>query len=54
VWGAVLFGSIAAAGRMETSGKQRLQLLIAAKKYVDGEMTLDEYGSRSKEILNGK
>ena len=51
-WGAVFFGSIAATGKSGTGGKQRLQLLSAARKYVDGQMTLEEYGSRTKEILD--
>ena len=53
-WGAVVFGSIAATGRFEAGGKQRLQLLLAARKYVDGQMTLEEYGSRTKEILDAR
>ena len=51
-WGAIFFGSIAATGKFETGGKQRLQLFLAAKKYVDGQITLEEYGSRTKEIYD--
>ena len=51
-WGAIFFGSIAATGKFETGAKQRLQLLLAAKKYVDGQITLEEYGSRTKEIYD--
>ena len=52
-WNAFFFGTIAATGRFETSGTQRQQLFMAAKEFVDGEMTLDEYGSRTKDIMNG-
>jgi hypothetical protein len=52
-WGAVFFGSIAATGKYETDGKQRHQLLLAAKKHVDGQTTLEEYSARTKEILDG-
>ena len=51
IWGAICFAVVAITGRFPSSGKERLQLFIAAKKYVDGEMTLDEYGTRTKEIL---
>ena len=50
-WGAIFFGSIAATGKFETGSKQRLQLFIAAKKYADDEITLEEYGSRTKELM---
>ena len=50
-WGAIFFGSIAATGKFETGRKQRLQLFIAAKKYADDEITLEEYGSRTKELM---
>ena len=53
-WGAIFFGSVAATGKFETGVRQRLQLLVAAKKYADGEMSLEEYGSRTREILGGK
>ena len=52
-WGAMFFGSIAATGTFETAAKQRLQLFIAAKKYADDEITLEEYGSRAKDIMKG-
>jgi len=53
-WGAVMFGSIAATGRFETSATRPLQLFAAAKKYADDEITLEEYGSRTKDIMQGK
>ena len=51
---AVFFGSIAVTGKFKTGGKQRVQLLIAAKKYANDQITLEEYGSCTKEILNGE
>jgi len=54
LWGAIFFGSIAATGKLETGGKKRLQLFIAARKYADDEITLEEYGSRTKDIMKGK
>ena len=53
-WGAVIFGSIAATGRFESSATTPFQLFTAAKKYADDEITLEEYGSRTKEIMQGK
>ena len=50
--GATCFAPIAASGRLPSNGKQRLQLHICATKYVNGNMTLDEYGATTKEILN--
>ena len=53
-WGAVFFGSIAATGKFDTAGKKQLQLFVAAKKYTADEISLDDYGSRTKEIMQGK
>jgi hypothetical protein len=53
-WGAIFFGSIAATGQFKTGGNQRIQLVIAAKKYADDEITLEEYGSRTKHIVKGE
>ena len=50
-WAAFVFGSIAATGNVGNGGKRRRELLVAAKKYADGQLTLEEYGSRTKEIL---
>ena len=51
LWGAIFFGTIAATGRWDTTGRKRAELAIAAKKYVAGEISLDEYGSQTKQIL---
>lgn len=53
LWGAFFFGTIAATGRWDTPGRKRLELEIAAKKYLAGEITLDEYGSQTKRITGG-
>lgn len=53
-YGALMFGSIAATGRFESSATKPFQLFAAAKKYADDEITLEEYGSRTKEIMQGK
>ena len=53
-WGAVMFGSIAATGTYESSVGRPFQLFAAAKKYADDEITLEEYGSRTKDIMQGK
>jgi hypothetical protein len=53
-WGALFFGSIAATGRFEISATKPFQLFAAAKKYADDEITLEEYGSRTKDIMQGK
>jgi hypothetical protein len=51
LWGTILFGTIAATGRVDTAGSKRAKVMIAATKYVAGEITLDEYGSHTKQIL---
>ena len=53
-WGAVVFGSIAATGRYESAATKPFQLFAAAKKYAEDEITLEEYGSRTREIMQGK
>jgi len=53
-WGAIMFGSIAATGKFETSATRPRQLFAAAKKYTDGEITLEEYGSRTRGIMEAK
>ena len=53
-WGAGMFVSIAATGRFETSVTKPLKLFAAAKKYADDEITLEEFGSRTKVIMQGK
>ena len=53
-WGAVMFGSLAATGKFKISVGKPLQLFVAAKKYADDEITLEEYGSRTKDIMQGK
>ena len=53
-WGAVMFSSIAATGKCETFATKPFQLFVAAKKYADDEITLEEYGSRTKDIMQGK
>ncbi len=50
--GATCFASIAASGRLPSSGKQRLQLHICATKYVLGKISLEDYGASTKEILS--
>ena len=52
-WVATIFWSIAATGRYEFSFGKHLQVLTIAKKFADGEMALEEYGSRTKEIMQG-
>ena len=52
-WGALFFGTVAATGRFDTGWNKQFQLAIAAKKYAEGEITLDEYGSQTKQILGG-
>jgi hypothetical protein len=55
-WGAVMFASIAATGRFEfdSSATKPFQLFAVAKKYANAEITLEEYGSRTKDIMQGK
>lgn len=53
-YGAVMFGSIAATGRFEPYPTAPFQLFAVAKKYAGDEITLEEYGSRTKELMQGK
>lgn len=50
-WIAVMFGSIAATGNFKTSAAKPFQLFTAAKKFADDEITLEEYGLRTREIM---
>ena len=52
-WIAAIFWSIAATGRYEFSLGKPLQILTIAKKLSDGEIALEEYRSRTKEIMQG-
>jgi hypothetical protein len=54
LWSAFFFGSVATKGRFDYLSRQSIQsqLAIAAKKYAAGEITLDEYGSQSKLIMD--
>lgn len=47
-WFAVLFGIIAATGFRRPV---QAELLAAAREYASGEITLEEYGSVTKELL---
>lgn len=53
-YAAGMFVSIAATGRFESSVTKPIQLFAAAKKYAEDEITLEEYGSRTKDIIQGK
>ncbi len=53
-WGAGMSASIAATGRFETGVAKPLELFAAAKQYADDEITLEEYGSRTKGIMQRK
>ena len=53
-YGAAMFATIAATGNFESSATKPFQLFAIAKKYADDEITLEEYGSRTREIMQGK
>lgn len=50
---AVVVGISKYAGEREKRMQcKEMQLILAAKKYAAGEITLDEYGAQTKEMLN--
>ena len=51
LWGALVFGPIAATGRVDGIHNDQMRLLLAAKKYVSGKITLEEYGAETKRLL---
>lgn len=53
-YGAVMFASIAWTGRFEFSITKLILLIAAAKKFADDQITLEEYGSRTRELMQGK
>ena len=53
-WFATMFGSIAVTGKFEMVAARPFRLLVVAKKYADDEITLEEYGSRTRDILRGQ
>jgi hypothetical protein len=52
LWGAVFFGVIAATGKFTSGRGTQVTLIAAAKKYAAGQMTLEEYGSLTKDIIS--
>ena len=53
LWCAFILGSITVSGQLPGRvGKQRLKIFLAAKQYDAGDITLEEYASRTKHILN--
>ena len=50
-WGALFFGTIALKGKIEPIARQRLLVFAAARKFVAGTITLEEFGSQTSAIL---
>ena len=48
---AAFLGRVAATGKLKSGDTLGNELLVAAKKYEAGEITLEEYKSRTKEIM---
>jgi len=51
---AVGFGISDYTGGFGSRRSKQRQIVLAAKKYAAGTITLEEYGSQTKEILNDK
>ena len=51
LFGGLTFLSLAITGQINKTGKLRTKLHLAAMKYASGDITLDEYGKQTKEIL---
>lgn len=51
-WITICFGFIAFVGRLPSGGRQRVELYLIAKKYVAGELTLEEYGEKTRELVD--
>ena len=48
---AVVIGTARYGDRLERARSKRVQVFIAANEYAAGNITLEEYGSQTKEIL---
>ena len=48
---AVFYGAVATTGRFPIGSSKHVQILLCARKYAVGEITLEEYGSQTKQIL---
>lgn len=51
---AAYFGHVAATGKLKSRNTLGNELLVAAKKYAASEITLEEYGARTKDIMKGE
>lgn len=51
IWGGLFFGTILIKGKIEPIARQRLLVFVAARKYVAGTITIEEFGSRTRAIL---
>lgn len=51
LWATAMFAVIAYTGALPKGQATQRQLLLAANKYVSGQMSLEEYGSFTKELL---
>ena len=52
LWGAIMFGTVARTGSMPKGRKVQMKLYLAARKYASGQMSLEEYGSFTKKLLD--
>lgn len=51
LWGATFFGIIAATGRFDSGRSKKNRLLLAARKFVSGQSTLEQYGAETRQLL---
>ena len=51
---AVVFGTLHYGDRLERARGKQFQIFLAANEYAAGNITLEEYGSQTKEILNDR
>jgi hypothetical protein len=52
VWAAFGFGIIGSTGKLQGGRATPAKLIAAARKYAAGQMTLEEYGSVTKDIIS--
>ena len=51
---AVMFGALLYGDRLERARSKQVRIFLAANEYAAGNITLEEYGSQTKEIMNDR
>ena len=52
LWVAMMFGTVTFTGSLPKGRKAQMKLYLAAKRYASEQMSLEEYGSFTKKLLD--